>query len=239
MSDTMSREFGNQAPFTHSQRAVARPNPRILADLARAKVIASADGSNSPMPRRSNNEGPLVWGSIPPRIPDFTGRRELLEQLDERLGAGATAVLPVALRDIGEIGKSQIAVEYIYQPLLDYVVTQWIQATQPTDFHAPLISDEHLPPVGVRTESFRRPGAKCYAPSALPSRHRPVLGTSLQEGISSPESLAWDMNPIGKKTGPYAGSKRSLNSKGEDLEHNRLYIDSLASLPKPKQGFQP
>ncbi|MBV9012313.1 MAG: tetratricopeptide repeat protein [Pseudonocardiales bacterium] len=74
---------------------------------------------------------PPIWGDVPPRNPNFTGRVELLRGLDERLTAGGTtAVLPAAVHGMSGIGKTQMAVEYIYRHLHDYDIIWWIQATQ-------------------------------------------------------------------------------------------------------------
>ena len=82
---------------------------------------------------------PLVWGNVPPRNPNFTGRSDLLDQLSMRLAAGGTtAILPAALHGMGGIGKTQIAVEYIYRHLNDYEVVWWIQAAQPAQVRAAL-----------------------------------------------------------------------------------------------------
>jgi tetratricopeptide (TPR) repeat protein len=82
---------------------------------------------------------PLVWGNVPPRNPNFTGRNDLLDQLSLRLAAGgATAILPAALHGMGGIGKTQIATEYIYRHLNDYEVVWWIQAAQPAQVRAAL-----------------------------------------------------------------------------------------------------
>ena len=80
---------------------------------------------------RQADDVPPVWGNVPPHNPNFTGRTELLDQLGERLTAGGTtAVLPSALHGMGGIGKTQMAVEYIYRHLNDYDIIWWIQATQ-------------------------------------------------------------------------------------------------------------
>jgi tetratricopeptide (TPR) repeat protein len=82
--------------------------------------------------RQAADEAPPVWGAVPPRNPNFTGRSALLDQLTQRLTAGTTAVLPAALHGMGGIGKTQMAVEYIYRHLADYDLVWWIQATEPT-----------------------------------------------------------------------------------------------------------
>jgi tetratricopeptide (TPR) repeat protein len=88
---------------------------------------------------RQADSVPPIWGDVPPRNLNFTGRVELLQQLDERLTAGgATAVLPAALHGMGGIGKTQMAVEYIYRHLQDYDIIWWIQATQPAQIRSGL-----------------------------------------------------------------------------------------------------
>jgi hypothetical protein len=81
-----------------------------------------------------------VWGSVPPRNPDFTGRDDLLVALEERLRTQrVTAVLPQALHGAGGVGKSQIATEYAYRHRADYEVVWWIPSEQPTQILRALI----------------------------------------------------------------------------------------------------
>ncbi|MBV9141889.1 MAG: tetratricopeptide repeat protein [Pseudonocardiales bacterium] len=88
---------------------------------------------------RQADDVPPVWGNVPPRNPNFTGRVELLDLLGKRLTTGGTtAVLPAALHGMGGIGKTQMAVEYIYRHLQDYDVIWWIQATLPAQIRAGL-----------------------------------------------------------------------------------------------------
>ncbi len=88
---------------------------------------------------RHADDAPPVWGNVPPRNPNFTGRKELLDRLGERLVAGGTtAVLPAALHGMGGIGKTQMAVEYIYRHLPDYDIIWWIQAAQQAQIRAGL-----------------------------------------------------------------------------------------------------
>ncbi|HET9139008.1 MAG TPA: FxSxx-COOH system tetratricopeptide repeat protein [Actinophytocola sp.] len=88
---------------------------------------------------RHADEVPPIWGNVPPRNPNFTGRADLLDNLSQRLTAGGTtAVLPAALHGMGGIGKTQMAVEYIYRHLRDYDVIWWIPAAEPTQIRAGL-----------------------------------------------------------------------------------------------------
>ncbi|MEV3924141.1 FxSxx-COOH system tetratricopeptide repeat protein [Actinomadura coerulea] len=80
---------------------------------------------------RKADEPPPVWGNVPPQNISFTGREELLEQLHERLSEGTTAVLPQALHGMGGVGKSQIAIEYVYRHMADYDVIWWIRSERP------------------------------------------------------------------------------------------------------------
>jgi tetratricopeptide (TPR) repeat protein len=87
--------------------------------------------------KRHPGDAPPVWGNVPPRNLNFTGRDDLIEQLRKRLIAGGTtAVLPAALHGMGGIGKTQTAVEYIYRHLDDYDLIWWIQAAQPTQIRS-------------------------------------------------------------------------------------------------------
>jgi tetratricopeptide (TPR) repeat protein len=74
---------------------------------------------------------PEVWGRIPPRNMNFTGRDGLLEQLRVGLATKVTAVLPHALHGYGGVGKSQVAIEFAYRNASSYDVVWWIPADQP------------------------------------------------------------------------------------------------------------
>ncbi|MCI2415858.1 FxSxx-COOH system tetratricopeptide repeat protein [Saccharopolyspora sp. K220] len=88
---------------------------------------------------RRPEDVPPIWGDVPPRNPIFTGREDPLAELDGRLTAGGTtAILPAALHGMGGIGKTQIAVEYIYRHLQDYDLVWWVQAGQSSQIRAGL-----------------------------------------------------------------------------------------------------
>ncbi|MFI1223398.1 MULTISPECIES: FxSxx-COOH system tetratricopeptide repeat protein [unclassified Streptomyces] len=72
---------------------------------------------------------PKIMGNVPPKNPNFTGREALLEAVRRQLAEDeTTAVLPHALHGLGGVGKSQIAVEYVYRHSGDYNVIWWIPA---------------------------------------------------------------------------------------------------------------
>ncbi|WP_083255164.1 FxSxx-COOH system tetratricopeptide repeat protein [Amycolatopsis orientalis] len=101
-------------------------------------VHPAASGTSRTFPTRQPDDPPLVFGNVPPRNPNFTGRDELLDQLTKRLSSGTTAVLPSALHGLGGIGKTQMATEYIYRHLQDYDLVWWIDAAHTTQIRAGL-----------------------------------------------------------------------------------------------------
>ncbi|NBE92238.1 tetratricopeptide repeat protein [Nonomuraea sp. KC401] len=74
---------------------------------------------------------PEVWGKVPSRNVNFTGRSVLLERLHAGLSTEVTAVVPHALHGLGGVGKTQLAVEYAHRYKSDYDVVWWIPADQP------------------------------------------------------------------------------------------------------------
>ncbi|RKS76533.1 tetratricopeptide repeat protein [Actinomadura pelletieri DSM 43383] len=83
---------------------------------------------------------PQVWGKIPPRNKNFTGRTDLLARLYEGLAGQVTAVVPHALHGLGGVGKTQMAVEYAYRYRSKYDLVWWIAADQPVLVRSTLAS---------------------------------------------------------------------------------------------------
>jgi glycosyltransferase involved in cell wall biosynthesis/tetratricopeptide (TPR) repeat protein len=72
-----------------------------------------------------------IRGNIPIRNPDFTGRVDLLNALRNALMESSKAsVLPRALHGLGGVGKTQLALEYVYQYSDEYDLIWWIPAEQ-------------------------------------------------------------------------------------------------------------
>ena len=73
---------------------------------------------------------PEIWGGVPQRNKNFTGREELLVHLRHGISTDVTAVLPHALHGIGGVGKTQVAIEYAYRYRSEYELVWWIPADQ-------------------------------------------------------------------------------------------------------------
>jgi hypothetical protein len=96
---------------------------------------------------------PPVW-NVPPKNPNFTGREDLLAELHERLrGTSTAAVTPNTLHGMGGVGKSQIAIEYVYRHIDDYDIIWWIPAEQQSQILASLAELAQSLKLDVGTEA--------------------------------------------------------------------------------------
>ncbi|GAB3158131.1 FxSxx-COOH system tetratricopeptide repeat protein [Amycolatopsis stemonae] len=89
---------------------------------------------------RLSGQQPAVWGGVPLRNVNFIGRGDILRALHGELSKSTrTAVLPGALHGMGGIGKSQIAVEYVYRHAEEYDLIWWIPSENPSEIQASLV----------------------------------------------------------------------------------------------------
>lgn len=162
MTDTTASEHQHAAGDSASAtpvREIPAPSPdgQPGADLSspgRAVPGPAAPPSRQAAPQRATV--PVVWGSVPPNNPNFTGREELLTQVHQQLLTGDTsAVLPHTLHGMGGVGKSQIAIEYVYRHASEYDVIWWIPSEQPTMILTALTELAHRLGLNVGTEANR------------------------------------------------------------------------------------
>ncbi|MEA3324010.1 MAG: hypothetical protein U9Q37_02575, partial [Euryarchaeota archaeon] len=74
---------------------------------------------------------PPVWNVSHHRNPNFTGREDILSELRIALTSGGPAAWKQALTGMGGVGKTQLALEYIYRHNPDYRVIWWIRSEEP------------------------------------------------------------------------------------------------------------
>ncbi|MFH8487463.1 FxSxx-COOH system tetratricopeptide repeat protein [Streptomyces longisporoflavus] len=127
LGQALADRDGEGAAAVASADAVTRA--RGGGSMTSAPVPEGIPPQDPRVPPRHATASPAVWENVPPRNPNFTGRGRLLGQLAERLGSGGTAaVLPEAMYGLGGIGKSQLAVEYVYVHQSMYDLICWISS---------------------------------------------------------------------------------------------------------------
>ncbi|HYC93256.1 MAG TPA: FxSxx-COOH system tetratricopeptide repeat protein [Thermoanaerobaculia bacterium] len=72
--------------------------------------------------------------NLPPRNPNFTGRKDLLSRLHSALMKDRKAAVVQALAGLGGVGKTQLAIEYAHAH--DYTIRWWIRSEQTTTLAA-------------------------------------------------------------------------------------------------------
>lgn len=87
----------------------------------------------------NSSREPHIWGKVPQRNMNFTGRGDLLDRLRDRLHSDVTAILPDqdqghlprTLHGLGGVGKTQLVIEYAHRFKHEYDLVWWVPADQP------------------------------------------------------------------------------------------------------------
>ncbi|HZM75786.1 MAG TPA: FxSxx-COOH system tetratricopeptide repeat protein [Candidatus Limnocylindrales bacterium] len=100
----------------------------VRGDVTTAPVGVHARLPQAPTPSRAPDSAVPATSNLPRRNRAFTGRTHLLTDLHEELTHGRVAV--VAVRGMGGIGKTQLALEYAHQQRRAglYELTWWVHA---------------------------------------------------------------------------------------------------------------
>ncbi|MBL1098768.1 FxSxx-COOH system tetratricopeptide repeat protein [Streptomyces coffeae] len=131
-----ARSHADDSPAPPSHRAPGPAGEHLRGSF----VSVTAARSLPAVEERRAGDPPSIWGNVPPRNNNFTGRQTLLDVLHERLRSeGTAAVLPEALHGLGGVGKSQIALEYVHQHAADYDAVWWIPAERTEQIRQALV----------------------------------------------------------------------------------------------------
>jgi tetratricopeptide (TPR) repeat protein len=175
IADLIDNKYG--ADDSIGMRAIAARNAAAFAFQVLAKVNQPLEHNPSPLKeagkyRTENQQSSQpaqkepIWNVPYVRNPYFTGRDEILDRLHQLLApAGqndvaklprAALTQPQAIKGLGGIGKTQIAVEYAYRcrDLNDYTHTLWVNAaTEETIISSFMGIAELLPSFSVKNET--------------------------------------------------------------------------------------
>ncbi|MGP4003872.1 FxSxx-COOH system tetratricopeptide repeat protein [Streptomyces sp. 8N706] len=143
---------------------------------------------------RYPNDPPAVWGGVPRRNARFTGRDELLNDVQQQLMDAQHGTSVSVLLGMSGIGKTQLAVEYAYRFSSDYDVVWWVNSdlrgTQRERFA------ELAPELGLRTGS--EPGERIRAVREALRRGEPYgRWLIVFDGWDDPEDAS-ELLPSGK-----------------------------------------
>jgi tetratricopeptide (TPR) repeat protein len=134
---------------------------RLVQDVLKCTPLDTIPDSRRP--RSSEHRGdvryelPPIWRMPHRRNPNFTGRGDLLDELQKALCSSQHAALPHALLGLGGVGKTQIATEYAYRQSGDYDLVWWVRcedAATLVEDYAALAGPLNLPEKDAKEHSL-------------------------------------------------------------------------------------
>ncbi|MBQ0922675.1 FxSxx-COOH system tetratricopeptide repeat protein [Saccharopolyspora endophytica] len=135
----------------NSGTVVTAPSSTFIGTVETINFSTAADTERKPTAHAQTNR-PI--SNLPPRNATFTGRGQQLDDISALLGKGPVAV--VALRGLGGIGKSTLALHYAHERLTDetYRIAWWIRAENQITLLEDLAA--LAPKLGLPTEQDQR-----------------------------------------------------------------------------------
>lgn len=158
---------------------VTAPPPAPLAPTVLAEPLPTAVPAELPPPDLDDD--------LPPRNPRFVGREHQLREIHEVLRAGARFL---TLNGMGGVGKTQLAVEYIYRYRDEYDVIGWIRAE-----HRPTMRTS-LAALGARWQLPGGGSMENPVEQLLDSLERSKWHWLLVFDNAGPSALAHDIVPV-------------------------------------------
>ena len=128
---------------------VARGLDRAVQQIRAVQAAAERVG-------RPTQRLPLIWNVPSLRNPHFTDRKALLDELHQKLMRSPVAL--TAVRGMGGVGKTQLALEYAYRHAGEFDLVWWLRAEEPSTLlegYAALAALLGLAQEGVRELAVR------------------------------------------------------------------------------------
>jgi tetratricopeptide (TPR) repeat protein len=117
-----------------------RDNDHLTADRPGDKVTSVSSEATTSR-EREQAVLPQIMRGVPSRNPRFTGRVDLINKLHHMLVTGTerAALLPHTLHGLGGVGKTQLAIEYVYKFAHEYDLICWLPAHDLTQVRSSLV----------------------------------------------------------------------------------------------------
>ncbi len=120
----------------------ATDNESLQKELLKGIRLATAGRQGRPgidrpgtpiQPERSSGVSARIWNVPWPRNPNFTGRTVEIRALERQLTSTSSAVIaPQAVYGMSGVGKTQLALEYVYRNTSRYDLIWWVPAEEET-----------------------------------------------------------------------------------------------------------
>ncbi len=127
--------------------AVGRPHRRATVDRPQVEVAGTLRFPGAP---------PQVWAGVPARNPAFVGREGVLGHVRDRfVGSDGPPTSTQVLQGLAGMGKTQLAVEYVYRFGPSYDLVCWVGCDQPALVRSGLAA--LAPALGLASRSSHEP----------------------------------------------------------------------------------